>query len=141
VRRAPHGHASTADSYAASRLDPFFQELFELPWTVGDYHRTNFALARTSPLAGVPGLEPVFSMKAVHLRGVTPADVLYTPADGARLQSYVFPPMPVDDRSGVGAACAPVGAGFVGYLGDVNTETGGFKAVLVMCGFDLAGLK
>jgi hypothetical protein len=127
--------------HAANKLNAFFRNVLELPWTVGSYQRTDFALARTSPLAAVRGLEPVFSMKAVHIRGVAPADVLYAPADGARVQSHVFAPTPVDARSGVGAACASVGAGLVGYMGDVNTETGGFKAVLAMCGLDLAGLE
>jgi hypothetical protein len=126
--------------HAASKLNPFFKNVLQLPWTSGDYHRTDFTLVPNSRLAAVPGLERVFSMKAVHIKNVAPEDVIYTPAEGAQLQSHVFAPMPVDKSSGVGVAFAPFGNGFVGYLGDVNTETGGFKVVLAMSGLDPVGL-
>eukprot|EP01113_Clastostelium_recurvatum_P001518 TRINITY_DN10619_c0_g1_i1.p1 TRINITY_DN10619_c0_g1~~TRINITY_DN10619_c0_g1_i1.p1 ORF type:complete len:347 (-),score=55.87 TRINITY_DN10619_c0_g1_i1:13-987(-) len=114
---------------------------FNLPWKTGSYQRTTHSLHPTilssasSPSTSLikTRLASSYSMKAVSLQDVDRNDVVYSPASGARTQSMVFAPAPVD-MSECPVAFASVGAGYVGYLGDVNPEDESDIVMLAMCG-------
>jgi hypothetical protein len=109
-------------------LDAFFARAFVLPWTTGSYQGAPFVLNRKVPLAAVPQnrnrLQARYHTKAVFLRGVADEHALYRPD-----------PEYVADPTEAAVAFAPVGQGFVGYVGDVNKDLGSDAAVLIMCGF------
>ncbi|KAI0704397.1 hypothetical protein C8T65DRAFT_830765 [Cerioporus squamosus] len=115
----------------------FFQR-WELPWDSGDYYRTTFAL---NP-AGVPSplspaaLVPTFSMKALHLKNVPPEHAVYYATPDSRVESLVFAPTKITAQQATQtpAAFAPVGEGFLGYVGDVNGEQGSIRLTMEMCG-------
>ena len=121
---------------------PFFRH-WDLPWEVGAYHRSTFAL---NP-AGIPHpLRPkklfeAYSMKSTSLKNVQPKDKVYLPVSTSR----------VEDRSGnlgepltgallneCPAAWTRVGQGYLGYVGDVNDEEESTRLVLEMCGITIA---
>ena len=112
-----------------------------LPWDFGEYHCTTFAL---NP-AGVPkplsarALQPSYSMKAVHLKGVPRSAAVYLPTADSRIESHVFPPTPITGAQvqETPAAFARVGKGFLGYVGDVNGEQGSARLTVEMCGIKI----
>lgn len=133
-----------ADQFGASlefgKFKPFFQK-WGLSWDAGSYHRTTFAL---NPV-GVPSpLRPdalfqAYSMKATHLKGVARQHRVYVPTRGSRTESQVFESMPITgallDESP--AAWAPVGKGYLGFVGDVNAEQEATRLIIEMCGVSL----
>lgn len=78
--------------------DAFFKKNFGLNWKMGSYHRTTFSLnpARPQRLLRGPTLAASYSMKTVHLKGISPDTVVYAPTAESRTQSMVFAPAPVD---------------------------------------------
>lgn len=82
------------------------------------------------------------------MKDVAPEHALYNPKDGSmhsifpgvdvRSVAKDFPGVdlgdPIGPKDGCGAAFAPHGQGYVGFLGDINGETAGLKCVLAMCG-------
>ena len=75
-----------------------------------------------------------YSIKAVHLRGVKAEDVLYaTPKeeDEDDKESMAFPSLVVDLPS-VPIAYTRIGDGFLGFVGDVNTEEESASVILAM---------
>ncbi|RPD52547.1 hypothetical protein L226DRAFT_496202 [Lentinus tigrinus ALCF2SS1-7] len=115
----------------------FFQR-WKLSWSSGDYYRTTFAL---NP-AGVPSplssaaLVPSFSMKALHLKDVPAECAVYYATSDSHLESLVYAPTKITPKQATQtpAAFAPVGKGFLGYIGDVNGEQGSIRLTLEMCG-------
>jgi hypothetical protein len=97
----------------------------DLPWASGDYHRTTFALNPAMTHFETGGMASSYSQKALHVKNVQRGDAVYLPSDESR---------PVGDRTQAPAAFAPVGEGKVGYVGDVNNESGTTAVVLRMCG-------
>jgi hypothetical protein len=98
-----------------------FFEKADLRWTQGIYQRLNVALhtghnAAGLSLAALPGQ---YSQKSQFLRGVQPEAALYT-ADGILSETAI--------------ALATVGAGRIGYVGDVNAEDETTKVILAICG-------
>lgn len=89
-------------------------------------------IART--IGSTAGLVPRYSQKAVYLKNVARADAMYLPAPSSRIQSMVFAWDPVDDLTQTPAAFGRCGNGLLGFVGDVNAETGTDKVVLAMCG-------
>jgi hypothetical protein len=106
----------------------------DLPWASGDYHRTTFALNPAMTHFETGGMASSYSQKALHVKNVQRGDAVYLPSDESRTESAVFPSRPVGDRTQAPAAFAPVGEGKVGYVGDVNNESGTTAVVLRMCG-------
>jgi len=108
-----------------------------LGWETGDYHRTTFALnpaLRTVFGEQVSGsLEREYSMKALHLKKVEPGNKVYIPTSESRLESRVFPAAEVDQAQ-CAAAFQRLGRGYVGYIGDVNNESGSRVLVKAMLG-------
>lgn len=90
--------------------------------------RTTFAL---NPSDGMvkknPSLVPSYSMKVLHVSGLCPGDTIYLPSENARLQSMIFLPVAITDRSESPAVQTRVGRGYFAYIGDVNAEEGSTK--------------
>jgi len=119
-----------------NEFDAFFKA-FGLPWVRGDYHRTDFQVnpSCTLPANVLPtSLPPPYSMKALHVDKARPEEKVYVPADGARVQSHVFPATPVSDASQAAVAVAKIGEGYLVYIGDVNSEMESAEVVLKFCG-------
>ncbi|EPS98306.1 hypothetical protein FOMPIDRAFT_34045, partial [Fomitopsis schrenkii] len=120
------------------QFEPFFR-FWNLRWAAGAYHRTTSAL---NP-AGIPSpLRPnalfaAYSMKAVHLRHVKAKHRVYVPLAPSCIEDQAS--QPGEAITGAllqecPAAWAPVGRGFVGFVGDVNAEEESTRLVLEMCG-------
>lgn len=107
---------------------------FDLPWASGDYHRTTFALNPAMKLLDTSGMAASYSQKALHVRNVQHDDAVYLPSSESHTESAVFAPRAVSDRTQAPAAFARVGAGKVGYVGDVNNESDTTTVLLRMCG-------
>lgn len=112
-------------------------ENFELPWRSGDYHRTTFYLSQK--MKSVLGsqraakLEREYSAKALHLKDVPINSKVYVPLEQSKLESRVFAPSYVD-TSQTPAAFHKYGDGWLGYIGDVNNETGSQSLLLALLG-------
>jgi hypothetical protein len=122
-----------SSSSRPSDIGLLFSKL-DLPWASGDYHRTTFALNPAMTHFETGGMASSYSQKALHVKNVQRGDAVYLPSDESRTESAVFPSRPVGDRTQAPAAFAPVGEGKVGYVGDVNNESGTTAVVLRMCG-------
>ncbi|KAL6301888.1 hypothetical protein BKA93DRAFT_442434 [Sparassis latifolia] len=111
---------------------------WNLPWDAGSYCRTTFAL---NP-AGIPSplsrraLFPQYSMKALHLKNVSPETAVYIPTSQSQVESHVFPATPITGAQleESPATFAHVGEGYLGYVGDVNGEQQTIRLLIEMCG-------
>ena len=99
-------------------LASFFASNFSLPWKSADYQRTDVRLNERARTMSTHGLPVGYSQKALLLKGVSPDAALYFSGKDSKTP----------------AAFAPVGSGWLGYLGDVNQEHGTDDVVLAMCG-------
>ncbi|KAM5541571.1 hypothetical protein V8D89_004761 [Ganoderma adspersum] len=108
-----------------------------MPWDRGGYYRTTTAL---NP-AGAPApldkdaLLPGVSTMAIHLSRVPRSHAVYLPTADSRIESRTHAPerlTPAQAQESP-AALAPVGQGYVGYVGDVNGEQGSTRLVFEMC--------
>ena len=107
---------------------------FDLPWESGSYHRSTFKLNREMTHFEKSGLAASYSQKALHLANVTYDDAVYLPGDESVIESNVFGPRRVTDRTETPAAFTKVGEGKIGYVGDVNNEDETTPMILGMCG-------
>jgi len=73
---------------------------------------------------------PSYSSKALFLKNVSPSDSLYASPPGAKSESVVFGPVPVEAQTSI--AFGKCGQGWLAYTGDVNHEEGTAQAVLAM---------
>jgi len=108
-----------------SRVDHFDVLMGKLgvPWRYGTYVRTTVALNAASELArSTSGMPARFSIKAVHLKGVRREHCVYLPAEGARVQSHVFPADLITERDQTPVAFMPLSQGLLGFIGDVNSQ-------------------
>ena len=121
---------------------PFFRK-WQLPWTSGAFHRTTVAL---NP-AGVPAplrrsaLFDAYSVKAVYLKNVKREHRIYVPARTSSVEgTFGEPGTPLTPalQDECPTAWAPVGKGFLGYVGDVNSEEESVRLVLEMCGVTIS---
>ncbi|KAL2009314.1 hypothetical protein VTN00DRAFT_7508 [Thermoascus crustaceus] len=78
-------------------------------------------------------LHGAYSQKAVHLKNVEPTAALYLPLRDSTTESHVFPRC-AGDREQTPVAFTAFDQGWVGYVGDVNTEEGSDEVILAMCG-------
>ena len=110
---------------------------FDLAWTSGNYHRTTFILNEAvKPVFGEQAyktLEKSYSMKCLHLKDTPASARVYVPTESSRTESRVFPSGAVDQQQ-CPAVFHKYGEGFVGYIGDVNNETGSQALTLAMLG-------
>ncbi|MCJ1408151.1 hypothetical protein MMC19_002224 [Ptychographa xylographoides] len=111
----------------------FFRDPWGLQWKSGSYERTVY---HVNPLRGhgldVKDLPESYSQKAVSLKHVAIEDRVYIPTTESWTQYLVFPSMPVDDLDQAPVAFTKVGKGFLGYVGDVNSEEESTAVVLAM---------
>lgn len=108
---------------------------FDLPWVSGDYTRHVYLFNPEMTLLDTSGMASSYSQKALNVSNVQRSDAVYLPSDESEAGSAVFPPRSVDGRTQAPAAFARVGAGNVGYVGDVNNESDTGTVVMRMCGF------
>jgi hypothetical protein len=105
------------------KLNRFFEKTWALNWKYGAYSQWMFALNRRANPSFMnrrgPNLPNQYSMKAVHLSKTNPEDRIYLSSPGNAHSPAVF---------------ANYGAGFLGWIGDVNTEIGTTELLLTMCG-------
>ncbi|SJL04759.1 uncharacterized protein ARMOST_08129 [Armillaria ostoyae] len=103
-------------------MDKFWSTTWGVSWKMGDYQRKMFHRQEgNDTVKSSKGLPASYSMKAVHLKGINSAAAVYK------------------DRDQHGELQAPVvrmkfGAGYLGYLGDVNAEEESTDVVLAMLG-------
>jgi hypothetical protein len=103
--------------------------IFNLGWKRGECLRTNFSLAPSTVLE--TDLPILCSMKASLVKAPGAAAV-YLPSGQARSQHFAHAAADVPkDQTPV--AFAPFGAGYVGYVGDVDAEEESTAVVLEMC--------
>jgi hypothetical protein len=116
-----------------SDIKTLFSRL-DLPWASGDYHRSTFKLNREMTHFNKNALAASYSQKALHLANVKFDDAVYLSTDESVVESIVFGPRRVSDRTQTPAAFTKVGEGRVGYVGDVNNEDETTPLVFGMCG-------
>lgn len=117
-------------------LDTTFFEAWGLPWTIGDYHRTTLYKKETHNLVKLnPSLPNDISIKAVHIAGLEPGAGMYLPTNESRLESRVFPNIPIQNVQESPLVHIRIGDGFFGYVGDVNGEPECTPIVLSMLGY------
>ncbi|PBK80460.1 hypothetical protein ARMGADRAFT_1003104 [Armillaria gallica] len=103
-------------------MDKFWSTSWGVSWKMGDYQRKMFHRQEgNDTVKSSKGLPASYSMKAVHLKGINSAAAVYK------------------NRDQHGELQAPVvrmkfGAGYLGYLGDVNAEEESTDVVLAMLG-------
>ncbi|RDL40136.1 uncharacterized protein BP5553_00115 [Venustampulla echinocandica] len=105
------------------KLDKSFKDRWALNWKYSDYCRSMFSLNPRANLVSTssrhPNLPHQYSMKAVHLRDTKPEDRIYVSDHGSAQSPAVL---------------AKYGYGYLGWIGDVNTEIGTTEVLLAMCG-------
>ena len=122
----------------------YFGSEWQLPWRFGDYNRSTFTLNPEFSLVRNDSdgsgddlqtsvLERAYSQKAIHIKGAARHAMLYIPTSQSQIESSVWAPMPVNDLTQSPTVFQTYGKGHVGFLGDVNSETGTTKAVVALC--------
>lgn len=113
----------TFSSFARpSDIGPLFQ-IFDKPWSSGDYHRATFARNQDLHSFDAFGLAPGYSQKALQLSNVSAEDAVYYAGRRHAGASGQSP-----------AVFGSSGEGKVGYIGDVNNEEKTSAVVFAMCG-------
>lgn len=110
-------------------MDSWFRSQWGLSWKSSGYTRTTVDL---NPLAQrVPqlGLPAAYSQKAVFLKNVAPNASWYVPSS----ESHIFSPGSGNDQQ-TPVAFTALGSGWLGYIGDVNSEQSTDAVFLAMCG-------
>lgn len=101
-----------SSSVAPGDLNRYWSTVWNIPWTIGSYQRTDSILnPGFSGIIDTAGLLASCCPKALCLKVIDQDDAIYTATEES-LRS--------DDQSP--AVCRAVGSGRVGYIGDVNAE-------------------
>ncbi|KAF5349593.1 hypothetical protein D9756_008926 [Leucocoprinus leucothites] len=120
---------------SGSSFGQFFSRNFGLNWERGSYFRTTFFKDPGNDIVkNNPSLDKSYSMKALHVRGISSSSALYRANESSRTQSAVFPSAPITDFDESPAVTIRVGNGFVSFLGDVNAEDSSTNTILAMLG-------
>ena len=126
-------------------FDMYFESEWQLPWRIASCHRTTFALNPEFSLdendhdmlpteLQTTGLESAYSQRAVHVRGAARNTMLYVPTEDSRLESLFFHLGRIHDLTLSPTVFQTWGKGHVGFFGDVTSEIGTTKTILVLCG-------
>lgn len=116
-------------------LNTFFLRWWGLRWEGGSSHRTTFSLNKSHFLAkSRPSLLQSYSMRALHVKNITPEVALYSPTEDSHLESLMSAPTKITDLSESPIAHTQIGKGYFGYVGDVNREKGSDMVILAMLG-------
>lgn len=120
-------------TFDASR---FFEQMWGLPWKVGTSER---ALFFAKPSQGnklyKKEIPNEYSFRAVSLHRVKDVDRVYMPTEESYTVWDVFLADPVSDYDQTAVAFAGYGHGWLGYVGDVESEENTTRVVLAM--FDI----
>ena len=111
------------------------RQTFDLNWTYDAYHHTTFALNPSNEVAARnPSLANAYSMKMLHLGGISLQTAMYKPYEETRLESLIFAPVKIKNTLEAPAVCTRVGQEYLGFLGDVNGEICSTNTLLAMLG-------
>jgi hypothetical protein len=101
----------------------YFSDQWGLSWEMGSCHREVFSVNQwvlsVEGRERFSGLPSSYSMKAVQIKGADQEDRVYVEHGGATESPIVF---------------AKSGNGYVGWVGDINSEDETAQVVKVMCG-------
>lgn len=104
-------------------LTSFFKDTWSVNWTSGDYTRSEFLLnPRANPAflsCRTPDLPQQYSMKTLHLGRTRVEERIYISSPSSTQSPAVF---------------TKYSNGYLGWIGDVNTEDGTTEVLLTMCG-------
>jgi MYND finger len=116
----------------------YFSTAWSLPWKMGTYVRTTFSLnpRRHSKLHNTK-LSQRYCVKAVHVKDAIPQSHVYVTTPDSRVQSHVFAPVSAHEIGQSPVLFTPIGKGFLGYIGDVNSEDETTDVILAMCDFSV----
>lgn len=123
-----------SSSVKPTDLDFMFKDAWDLPWHAGAYTRETVAVNSFSNGLNVGPLLKKYSMKALFVDNVALKDAIYLEPHFARKLAQA---KNNEERLRIAfktpVAFATVGRGRVGYVGDVNSETGTTNLVIAMC--------
>ena len=115
-------------------FDRYFEKTWSLPWRFGTYHRTTVYLNASSLGRPESGLPLSYSQKAANLKHVANESAWYLPGEDSVVESRVFGPESIPDKTQAPVVFSKVGEGHLGYTGDVNGEDETTMVVLAMLG-------
>ncbi|RPD52546.1 hypothetical protein L226DRAFT_617797 [Lentinus tigrinus ALCF2SS1-7] len=113
-------------------LDAAFQHAWGVPWRSSRFYQHTFTLNPTvrSISTNPQHTLPAYSMRARSISKVELADALYLePFSVRRVETGLQGQLTYETP----AAFAPVGHGFVGFVGDIGGEEGTIKLLMAMC--------
>ncbi|KAK3323986.1 hypothetical protein B0T19DRAFT_476971 [Cercophora scortea] len=115
-----------------------------LPWVRSAFYRTTFHLNPAADLVAnneslLNTLPRTCNMNAVQLLNVAVGDAWYRPNASSGIDTFISSlteaqTEPVENLENTLAACAKVGLGKLGYVGDVDSEPESIKIVMAMLG-------
>ena len=119
----------------APDVTTFFRNTWGLSWEPGTYERATY-FANPGRGHGTAGkdISSGYSQKALSLKGVLGSDRLYVPTARSETESFGQVTRRVQDLSQTPTALANIGQGFLGYVGDVNSEEESIGVILAMLG-------
>ncbi|KAF5318132.1 hypothetical protein D9619_012190 [Psilocybe cf. subviscida] len=127
-----------ANELRANVFDRVMMTMWGLDWKYGSYFRTTFSKNPDNAVVKAnPSLLPSYSMKALHVAEIDLRDAVYVQTTESHLQSLVFPPVDVrkiSKRDEAPAVLSKVGKGYLGFVGDVNVESGSIELTMAMLG-------
>ncbi|KAI1750323.1 hypothetical protein F4782DRAFT_548794 [Xylaria castorea] len=118
-----------------SELNRWLRHSWGMPWRSGQYGRTTVLLQDSH--VGLEAstrahLVASYSSKALFLKNVSSSDSLYASPKGARSESIVFGPVPIEAQTVI--AFGKCGQGWLGFTGDTHNVDGTAEALLAMMG-------
>jgi hypothetical protein len=127
-----------ANEIRATVFDRAIHKIWGLEWKYGSYVRTTFAKnADNAIVKAHPSLLPSYSMKALHVADIDMRDAVYVQTTDSYLQFNVFAPVNVrkiSKRDEAPTVFSKVGKGHLGFVGDVNIESGSIDLTMAMLG-------
>ncbi|KAF9460879.1 hypothetical protein BDZ94DRAFT_1197036 [Collybia nuda] len=109
----------------------FFGDVWGLPWKAGDCTRTDITInGKHDFVKDHPSLPTSFTVKALHLSGITPSMAVYIASKG----SHNYEPLKKVTQAPI--VHTKVGEGYLGYLGDVGLGGSHTSVMLAMLGLD-----
>lgn len=120
-----------------AETEPFFRK-WGLPWSFGSYFRSTYALnpAGTPSLLNAANLFPQYSMNTKSLRNLRTDEAVYVLTSESYMETTIHAPHPFGPECTRNSpvVLGRVGEGWLGFVGDVNSEQETTHAVLEMCG-------
>ncbi|KAI2620372.1 hypothetical protein GGS26DRAFT_571192 [Hypomontagnella submonticulosa] len=118
-------------------FDKWMKDAWDLPWRLGQYETTTVVF-QSSAVGPHPfwrdNLAAAYSQKGVFLKNVAPSDSWYASPPGAKSESFVFGPVPIEAETSI--AFGKVGKGWLGWTGDIHNRDETAAAVQAMMGLN-----